>query len=343
MFSHPTRFLKLSVLLIAGAMLGGCGLRLDTPPDSLPHLDAGQEGISAATRAEAAITTGTEQMADDASLAAGTREVIASVRDLSAMRLDALGGLWQPWPEGTPAGADPGPAPSPAPATVADLLQMLVDGATTSCQAAGHAPKGEDALLLAAVCAAENLDANRISAASGVALPETKVAVEATPAPNPEGEEQQITDKAVLDQLREAETALDFARFRMETAAAHLSGDDRKWALLRADALAWDVQALVDAGVADVRASQYALNFSDIKQSSDAIRLVNQADADALAAHLQIIALLDPTPAPGEATEEETASITPRRQAWIGFVKADVMSQHRFGVQPSEIFVQLWP
>ena len=68
MFLSPSRFLKLSLWLVAGFALTGCGLRLDTPPDALPELDAGQAGISAASRAEAAINAGSEKMAEDASV-----------------------------------------------------------------------------------------------------------------------------------------------------------------------------------------------------------------------------------------------------------------------------------
>lgn len=326
---------------MAGVALTGCGLRLDTPPDALPELDAGQAGISAVSRAEAAINAGSEKMADDASLAPGVRAAIGTLRDLSATRLAALGGVWQPWPQGTPEGADPGPQPSPAPGSVEDLLQLLVDSAATSCQAGARAPQANDAQLLTALCAAQQLDASHVAGAAGSKLPEPKVPVDEPAGTNPEGPTEPLADRKNLQKLKEAQTALDFARFRMDVAAAHLSGNDRQWALQRADSLAWDVQSLVDGGVEDVRAGQYALDFPQIKTAPDAIRLINQADADAFAAHLEIIGMISPAGAAPQKSPDPTLSA--RRQPWISAAKGDVASQNRFGVPPSQIFVQLWP
>lgn len=341
MFLPPSRFLKLSLWLMAGVALAGCGLRIDTPPDALPELDAGQAGISAVSRAEAAINAGSEKMAEDASLTPGVRATIGTVRDLSATRLAALGGVWQPWPQGTPEGADPGPQPSPAPSSVEDLVQLLVDTAATSCQAGARAPHANDAQLLTALCAAQQLDASHVAGAAGSKLPEPKVPVDEPAGTNPEGPTEPLADQKNLQKLKEAQTALDFARFRMDAAAAHLSGNDRQWALQRADSLAWDVQSLVDGGVEDVRAGQYALDFSQIKTAPDAIRLINQADADAFAAHLEIIGLISPTGAAAQKSPDQALSAL--RQPWISAVKGDVTSQNRFGVPPSQIFVQLWP
>lgn len=326
---------------MAGVALTGCGLRIDTPPDALPELDAGQAGISAVSRAEAAINAGSEKMADDASLTPGVRAAIGTVRDLSATRLAALGGVWQPWPQGTPEGADPGPQPSPAPGSVEDLLQLLVDTADTSCQAGARAPHANDAQLLTALCAAQQLDASHVAGAAGSKLPEPKVPVDEPAGTNPEGPTEPLADRKNLQKLTEAQTALDYARFRMDVAAAHLSGNDRQWALQRADSLAWDVQSLVDGGVEDVRAGQYALDFPQIKTAPDAIRLINQADADAFAAHLEIIGMISPTGAAPQKSPDPTLSA--RRQPWINAAKGDVASQNRFGVPPSQIFVQLWP
>lgn len=326
---------------MAGVALAGCGLRIDTPPDALPELDAGQAGISAVSRAEAAINAGSEKMADDASLTPGVRAAIGTVRDLSATRLAALGGVWQPWPQGTPEGADPGPQPSPTPGSVEDLLQLLVDTAATSCQAGARAPQANDAQLLTALCAAQQLDASHVAGAAGSKLPEPKVPVDEPAGTNPKGPTEPLADQKNLQKLKEAQTALDFARFRMDVAAAHLSGNDRQWALQRADSLAWDVQSLVDGGVEDVRAGQYALDFPQIKTAPDAIRLINQADADAFAAHLEIIGMISPAGAAPQKSPDPTLSA--RRQPWINAAKGDVASQNRFGVPPSQIFVQLWP
>ena len=119
------------------------------------------------------------------------------------------------------------------------------------------------------------------------------------------------------------------------------AGEPLYGALQRADSLAWDVQSLVDGGVEDVRDSQYDLDFPQIKTATDAIRLINQADADAFAAHLKIIGMISPTGAASKKSPDQALSVL--RQPWINAAKSDVASQNRFGVPPSQILVQLWP
>lgn len=322
------------VALLAGTLgLAGCGLRLDTPPDALPSLDPGQAGISAVTRAQEAISTGADALANDGSQSAALRDAAGIVRDQAAQRLSVMGGVWNPWPSGVPSGAETGPTPSAVPGTVADLLQLLVDSGATACRSASAAPNRTDATLLAGTCAASALDANRLSVASGVAVPSLSAKDSAAPPTNPDEPGVKIEDRALLDKLREAESALDFARYRAETAAAFLSGDDRAWALGRAEALSWEVQRLVELGVEDVRAGQYALDFETLADKSAAIHLLNSADADAFAAELEVLAALPPA---GKDHPE-------RRDPWIGAARDSAFSQARFGVPPATIFSQLWP
>lgn len=325
--------LWVGALLVGTLSLSGCGLRLDTPPDALPSLDPGQAGISAATRASAAISAGADAIANDASQSEALRAVAGNVRDQAEQRLSAMGGVWDPWPSGTPQDAEPGPTPATVPGNLNDLLQLLVDSGATSCRAAGAAPEANEATLLAAVCAASSLDASRLAGAGGVQVPQETVSGEQGVNPNPEGSLTPITDKKVLQTLQNAEAALDFARFRSETAAAFLTGDDRKLALERAQILSWEVQRLIELGAEDVRAGQYALDFETLKDKSSAVRLLNSADADALAAELDVVAALPPA---GKDQPE-------RREFWISAVRASAFSQSRFAVPSATIFSQLWP
>lgn len=327
------RLATLSLLLATVMSLSACNLRYDNPPDNLPTLDAGQAGRSALSRASEAISAGADKLANDAAVSKQVQTAAGVVRDQAAQRLSALGGVWNPWPKGTPPAAKPAPAPSPVPGTLNDLMQMLVDSAETACRAAANAPSGNDAALLAGVCVASRLDASRLASAGGVQVPPPQAAIETPPATNPEGDPPVITDESTLQSLSKSQSTLDYSRYRFETAAAHLRGDDRKWALDRAEQLSWDTQKLVDLGAKDGRSAQYSLEFSKLTDTSAAISLLNQADADAFVAHLQVIRALP-------AASKENPD---RRSVWISAVQSDALSQQRFGVPPAQIFVSLWP
>lgn len=320
-------------VMVAMLCLGGCALRFDTPPDELPTLDPGQTGISAVTRAELAISTGADALANDAAQSAAVRDQAGKVRDQAEQRLTALGGVWNPWPEGIPKGAQPGPAPVPAPGTLTDLLQLLVDNSATACRAADAAPTPEATTLLAATCAANHIDAKTLSAVGGIPVPGQSAQVTAHTPTNSDQPLMPLKDRGVIEKLEAAGNALDFARYRIETAAAFLAGDNKTWALNRAEKLSWEVQTLVELGAKDERSSQYALDFSTLKDTKSAIHLMNLADEDAFAAELNVIAALPPT---GKNEPE-------RRAPWIAAARASALSQTRFGIPPAQIFSQLWP
>lgn len=321
-------------LLVATLCLGGCTLRLDTPPDALPSLDPGQAGISAVTRFDAAISAGADALAQDAGQTQAVRATVSQVRDQAEQRLAALGGVWNPWPQGMPPEAQPGPAPVAPPDNLPDLVQLLVDNAATACRSADAAPTGQAATLLTAACVANRIDANTLAGVGGIQVPPQSVAVSAQNKPtNPDKPLMKIKERDQLEKLEAAESSLDYARYRYETAAAFLTGDNRAWALSRAEKLSWEVQELVNLGATDLRSPQYALDFSTLKDVKSAIHLVNQADTDAFAAELNVIATLPPT---GKNEPE-------RRASWIDSALASAQSQRRFGISPAQIFSQLWP
>lgn len=322
------------VPIVAILCLGGCTLRLDGPADALPDLTPGQSGISAVTRDEKAISAGADAIANDVSQSKALRGHAGEVRDQAEQRLAAMGGIWNPWPEGMPRDAQPGPAPVPVPGSLNDLLQLLVDSAATACRASSAAPAANEATLLAATCAANRIDANALASIAGIQPPAPSVEDTSKSTPtNPETPQKKIEDRVILEKLEKAQASLDFARYCMETAAAFLSGDDKSWALRRTQNLTWEVQALIELGADDQRSGQYALDFFTVKDTTSAIRLLNRADADALATELSIIAALPPA---GKDYPE-------RRKPWIDAVKASAFSQSRFGIPSSQIFSQLWP
>ncbi len=330
---RPTTSLWVTFVVTA-LCLGGCALRLDTPPDNLPRLNPGQAGISAVTRFDTAISTGADAIAQDAGQPQGVRAAAGQVRDQAEQRLAALGGVWNPWPQGTPSGAQPGPTPVTPPANLADLVQMLVDNAATACRGADAAPAGQTATLLTAVCAANRMDANTLASAAGIQVPPQSATVSAqNRATNSDKPLMKIEDRDLIEKLEAAQSSLDYARYRHETAAAFLTGYNRTWALSRAEKLSWEVQELVNLGAKDSRGAQYALDFPALKDTKNAIHLVNQADADAFAAELNVIAALPPT---GKNEPE-------RRATWIDAAMASTQSQRRFGISPAQIFSQLWP
>lgn len=324
---------KVGLAIIATLLLSGCTLRLDLPPDALPSLSPSQTGISAITRSEKAIGSGADTIANDSSQAPGVRAVAEKIRRHSASRLAALGGVWNPWPQGKPHGAQSGPPAKPIPRNLPDLIQLLVDNSATACRVADAATDTATTTLLVADCAANQLDAKNLAAISGTKLPVSSVSVSPNPFPDPQPTEIPIKDQAILDKLQENVSALDFSRYRLETAAAFMTGDNKSWALSRAQTLSWEVQSLIDLGAADLRTSQYPLNFSAIKNSSAAIQLVNRADADAFIAELGIAGILPPA---GKNQPE-------RRQAWIEAAMASAQSQSRFGIPSDRIFSPLWP
>ena len=116
-----------SLLCLVAISLSGCSLRYDNPPDALPQLNSGQSGISRATRAEEAISTAATSLSSDGSVSAGVQQVASYIADTSASQLSAMGGVWNPWPEGRPDGAQSGPAPVEVPSNLKSLLLLLVD------------------------------------------------------------------------------------------------------------------------------------------------------------------------------------------------------------------------
>jgi len=174
--------LRAAALLTAGALtLGGCGLRLETPPPVEPSPDAVEQvrarTVDDALGLAAAAATLAAAGADEPLLA-----VLDDVATFSTRHAEELGGVYD---SGLPAPTpDPATDPTPTPTTttvtdVTGLLAELVDDAARAAGDADAVPDAPLARLVASVAAARDGLADRLASATGVDRPE-HVAVDGT-------------------------------------------------------------------------------------------------------------------------------------------------------------------
>ena len=322
------RGLAAVVALAAVLALGGCGLRLETPPPVEPSPDATEQvraaavddALTLAALATAALTT-----------AAGPAEAVAAVLDdtvaFSTRHADELGGRYDsglPEPTPTPTGT-----PSAAPTAEPDeVLVALVETAGTALTAADQVPDGAMALLLASIGTAREQLAGRLAAALGVPVPTppgsspspdptataTTTATAAapgvaspTPASSATSSAPADAGPGLPDGLDRATavaliTAHDEAAYGFEVIAAKLSGDQRAlaWAAAlthRDDADAWTTRAGLADTADDPRRPDYAVPTG----------MDDPAVATALAARLEV--------AVADASAVAIASTTPGSRA----------------------------
>lgn len=271
---RPVRALVAAV--VAAATLTGCGVRLDTPSPELPVADAvelaRQDAASAAAELRAAAG------AARASLGPGEEvgEVLTTVENAAAEHLDALGGMWEPWPGAGPeATAYPDEQttspPADTDASPADVLALLEESAAAA-HAGAVAHAGELGPILASVAISRTFLAGDLAAA----LTTEARTLPAEPLPPPEpGTVSPDTSRA-----------LDAARYALEVVAARSSGDERSAAAERADDLA-EIAAAV-APEEDRRDVAY-----DITAADDDRALAAAAELDVVRAHVASLAEAD--------------------------------------------------
>lgn len=225
-----------TLALVAGAaLLGGCGVRLESPPPTPPVPDAVEEvrqdgAVDAATIA----TTVAEVTGAEGEVA----EVLERVAEQARTHADALGGVWEAWPGGAPEGVttapvrtDP-PVADPAPQ---DVLDLLTAGAADARAASLASPDDAVAAVLASVSIARSHAAADLAGALGEDL---------GPAAGAE-----LSPDALVARGSDGPTllVLDQARHAFETVAARSTGTSREAAAGRAAHL----QLLVDTALAD--------------------------------------------------------------------------------------------
>ncbi|HHW83201.1 MAG TPA: hypothetical protein GX743_05210 [Actinomycetales bacterium] len=155
-------------LALALPLLAGCGLRLDEPDPSPAPPSAAEElrqreALRAAAYAESGAAVG----------AAGG--VLAGH---AADQLEALGGVWEPWPQGDGPTDPDGVALYPSPTAdigpfrdAADLVDSLATTTPEVCEAALTAREAEGVALYGAICLSRTFDWDALAREAGVPGP----------------------------------------------------------------------------------------------------------------------------------------------------------------------------
>lgn len=207
------------------------GTRIDTGPPELPT-----PGADEVHRQEAADSYYLLAEASDEAAAGDTESDPSELASVASDHLDAVGGLWVPWPDGAPDGAENPPPPT---ATTDDLTVLLED-AITATQAALESGDPSDSPLYASILIRLQVAHDDIATA-------------------PEGEEptggisaEPLTSAQVAELASETSLVeLDRARQWLEAAAPHLEAPDR--ALARIADLNDYTSEILDAGMDDIR------------------------------------------------------------------------------------------
>lgn len=249
--TRRTRAGRVSALALAVALLlGGCGVRLETPPPGEPAPDA----VEVVRRTAVADALLVSQQADAAALVAGTApEVVAEltqISDFSDAQVSQLGGEYVSGLSDVLGNGTPTPSPSaPAVAAPADVVVSLMDAAGRSRSAADTTADGPLARLLASIAASQTLSASRLAGLTGTegpapadpVIPSPAEAEEPTAEPgasDPASGEPTPADVAPrglnAEQLSGIVLAEDTAGYALELRAALADGALRDLAVARA-------------------------------------------------------------------------------------------------------------
>ncbi|MFC7405282.1 DUF4439 domain-containing protein [Georgenia alba] len=234
-------------------VLAGCGLRLDTPPPEAPTPGPAEE-LRQETAASSARLAATVAALTERSEPQDGGPALERVAAEAEAHLDALGGVWEAWPDGAPEGATPPEPAATAPvadAAPGDVLELLTTGATQAREAALAAPDEDLAALLGSISLA------RARAAADLAA-----ALDAPPAEPPAAP---MSPETLLERGVDGPTVrvLDQARYAYETVAARTDGSSRESAESRVAQLQALVDTAIGAGAPDERAGVYGLPGAD--------------------------------------------------------------------------------
>lgn len=234
-------------LVAATALLGGCGVRLESPPPTAPVPDAVEQvrqdgAIDAATiaRTVAEVTAAEGEVA----------EILDRVAAQARTHADALGGVWVAWPDGAPEGVTTAPVSTDPPVAAPearDVLDLLTAGAADAREASLASPDDAVAAVLASVSISRSHTAADLAAAVGEDL-----APAAGAALTPDALRARGSDGPTL-------LVLDQARHAFETVAARSTGATRQAAAARASHLQLLVDTALADGAPDRRPGVYAL------------------------------------------------------------------------------------
>lgn len=324
--AHPVRIMRARNLLAACCALGllvplgGCGVRLSAPPTTIPTLSPQAQLRDELSRREAAISKGALALVPPASAATPAPSTGLADTELTRLasrsqdRLTALGGVWTPWPQGAPPGADAGPAPRPLPADQAALLAELELSVKAAQVATAQEQDPALTQLYASLYVSYSLDADVLAAA--LQQPRTDQEPAAAPeTPRPAGGEPTATP-VVLSAT--ATDALFQLQWYAETAAMRADADSQQRLLAAAADTRNQLTDSLRGGGPGPRVFTFPF---DATRSDD--QWVQQAAVTAIDALLQDL-VASPAGSPG-------------RQALLARLLHTARLARDFGISPTEL------
>lgn len=223
----PKRLAALAIALLAALPLTACSVHFDAGAPRLPERDTQQVARDNAANLQNAIAEGAAHLANDN--AGEDAPTLTEISHQARTRLDAFGGIWQPW---SPADQEeypnlPEPTRPPTPTTTAELLQTLLTCQEQAWADAEVTPEKPFAHLLAATALACGEDATKLSQQTGQELPPTPTATPSVadptvedPKPTPPTLSDQPYDETQGEQAQQIVLDLDFSRYILYRAAA---------------------------------------------------------------------------------------------------------------------------
>ncbi|MDD9207444.1 DUF4439 domain-containing protein [Georgenia sp. 10Sc9-8] len=235
----------LPALLVVLLTVTGCGLRLDSAPPPPPPPDAVESVRQEAARGAVRLQRAAEAAApEDEAVGAA----LAEVAETSAAHAESLGGVWEAWPDGVPAGTDHTPSPAPAvpgAGTAEAVLAELVASTEAAREQALTVPDADLAALLGSVVVRRTWAAVDLARAL-----ELEPGVSAgAPYPVPALQAWQMDSRTV--------EALDAARYTYEVVGARSEAERRERAARRAEELRPLAEAAATQAAQDPRRGAY--------------------------------------------------------------------------------------
>lgn len=150
--------------------LTGCGVHLESAQGSLPELTAPQLVRDRAVRVDWAIAARADDLAELAGQCEPCQKAWRDVADRAAHRVESLGGVWDPWPDGAPEGADLPDPIAEAPVAADTFVAWMAASAVRDLSSVADPGllSDADARMLASVAAARLSDATTLGAVVGV-------------------------------------------------------------------------------------------------------------------------------------------------------------------------------
>ncbi|HZK05029.1 MAG TPA: hypothetical protein VFC82_04180 [Actinomycetaceae bacterium] len=154
-------------LALSLALVAGCSVRLDVPDPTPPPATPAEE-----VRQREALRA--REYASTADFGAGV-PAVERVAAHAGRHLEALGGVWEPWPEGDGPTEPAYPSPSADVGPFTDVAGLAASFATTTPEVCDEALIAEDdaaATLYASMCVSRMLDWDMLAATTGQPSPE---------------------------------------------------------------------------------------------------------------------------------------------------------------------------